>query len=269
MSLSLHDYGVGYDESSFYDALYHYYADVVNDDKEFVDFDFDDYNSRKSLNGKTIYDWLADPHPKRGDISVELTSPQGTTSIMLPYRKYDFINEEGYDSWPFMSVHNWGEDPSGEWTVTVLFKSSSGNVLVEVENLILYGTSTIPTAVAAIPSQCDPTCASGCGGTGSDMCDACIGVRNASTLQCTASCGNNDTEYNGYCVSSYSSGSPSISCYNSIIIPIAVLFGILLLFVGCLVVCISCCCWTRKRTGSYKYSVQADEGLNSYSDGED
>ena len=37
-------------------------------------------------------------HPKRGDISIELTSPQGTVSVLLPKRKYDFINDEGYIS---------------------------------------------------------------------------------------------------------------------------------------------------------------------------
>ena len=35
-------------------------------------------------------------HPKRGDIRVELTSPQGTVSVLLPNRDNDFINDEGY-----------------------------------------------------------------------------------------------------------------------------------------------------------------------------
>ena len=54
----------------------------------------------------------------RGDIQVELVSPNGTKSILLPYRNYDFVNVEGYDSWPFMSVHYWGENPQGTWTIT-------------------------------------------------------------------------------------------------------------------------------------------------------
>ena len=55
-----------------------------------------------------IDDWLKDSHPRRGNIKVELTSPHGTKSVLLPNRDYDFINEEGYDNWPFMSVHYWG-----------------------------------------------------------------------------------------------------------------------------------------------------------------
>ena len=41
-----------------------------------------------------IYDWLEDSHPRRGDIKIELTSPQGTKSILLPYHNnYDMAGE--------------------------------------------------------------------------------------------------------------------------------------------------------------------------------
>ena len=37
---------------------------------------------------------------KRGDISVNLTSPMGTTSTLLFPRGYDIVTLEGYDNWP-------------------------------------------------------------------------------------------------------------------------------------------------------------------------
>ena len=54
-----------------------------------------------------------------------------------------------------MSVHHWGENPSGQWTLTVNFKSSSGYVSMTDLQMTLYGTTQTPQAVANIPSVCD------------------------------------------------------------------------------------------------------------------
>ena len=113
-----------FDYDDFYDAIYDYYNDIDR-----------------------IYDWLQSPHPRRGDIKIELTSPHGTTSVLLPYRNYDFVNEEGYDDWPFMSVHFWGENPVGTWTLKITYKSGSGYVTMSGLSMTLYGTATVPTAV--------------------------------------------------------------------------------------------------------------------------
>ena len=111
-----------------------------------------DYDNIYDYEGD-IYDWLEDSHPRRGDIKIELTSPQGTKSILLPYRNYDFINAEGYDDWPFMSVHFWGENPIGTWTLKITYKSGSGYVSMSGLSMTLYGTATIPTAVSSIPPR--------------------------------------------------------------------------------------------------------------------
>ena len=141
-------------------------------------------------------------YPKRGDISVELTSPQGTVSVLLPYRDYDFINDEGYSSWPFMSVHHWGEDPTGNWTLTVIFNTTSptASVLVTSFNMTLYGTTETPAAVASIASTCHPYCARGCSGPTAADCDVCSDYRLNSTLECVPSCPQGTTEQNNYCL---------------------------------------------------------------------
>ena len=164
---------------------------------DYEDF-FDELNWITSID--QLYDWLEASHPRRGDIKVTLRSPQGTTSTLLPYRNYDFINSEGYSSWPFMSVHHWGENPSGTWTLTVYFKSSSGYVSVSSPRLTLYGTTQTPQAVANIPTACDSACARGCSGRGPDNCDACRYLRVASTLQCVTSCPHGTTLHNNYCL---------------------------------------------------------------------
>ena len=100
----------------------------------------------KGNTDRDVYDWLGDSHPKRGDIKVELVSPSGTKSTLLPYRKYDFINAEGYYNWPFMSLHYWGENPIGTWTINVYFKSSYGYVSVHVNSFELYGQNVASTS---------------------------------------------------------------------------------------------------------------------------
>ena len=171
MSLSIE--GVSYFSTYDYDDIYDYTGD--------------------------LYDWLQDHHPRRGDIKIELTSPHRTKSILLPYRNYDFINEEGYDNWPFMSVHFWGENPVGTWTLKITYKSGSGYVRMSGLSMRLHGTSTIPTAVSSIPTVCHSSCAQSCFGEGSNHCDSCRHYRIASTLECVDQCPSNTHAYKKYC----------------------------------------------------------------------
>eukprot|EP00731_Ephydatia_muelleri_P015758 Em0009g182a len=155
--------------------------------------------------GQVPYDYNSGSHnnpgPKRGDISVTLTSPGGTTSVLLPLRPLDYINTEGYGNpWPFMTVHHWGESPFGMWSLTVAFASSGASVSVSNLNMGVYGTTVIPAAVSRIPASCDPACARGCAAAGARYCDACREFRIPSTLECVSACPNWSTPLDGYCV---------------------------------------------------------------------
>ncbi|KAL2808350.1 peptidase S8/S53 domain-containing protein [Aspergillus granulosus] len=57
-------------------------------------------------------------HTRRGDLSVELRSPEGVVSHLSTARKYDDA-KAGYVDWTFMSVAHWGESGIGTWTVIV------------------------------------------------------------------------------------------------------------------------------------------------------
>jgi len=57
-------------------------------------------------------------HTRRGDLSVELRSPNGIVSHLSVTRKSDEA-PEGYVDWSFMSVAHWGEPAVGNWTVIV------------------------------------------------------------------------------------------------------------------------------------------------------
>ena len=163
-------------------------------------YSLDDY---KILAGskKDIQKWLRDPHPRRGDIQVKITSPQNTTSILLPYRDLDFINDQGYNNWPLTSVHHWGENPIGTWTLTITFRSSSANVDMQDLQMTFYGTTETPASVRNIPEKCDSACARGCSGAGPENCDVCSKYRIPFTLMCVNECPNGTYEYRShYCI---------------------------------------------------------------------
>lgn len=57
-------------------------------------------------------------HTRRGDLSVDLISPDNVVSHIATTRKLD-SHGTGYVDWTFMSVAHWGEKGVGNWTVVV------------------------------------------------------------------------------------------------------------------------------------------------------
>lgn len=56
-------------------------------------------------------------HAQRGELTLTLISPSGTQSDILSERPKD-ESRNGID-FTFMTVHNWGENPTGRWTLVV------------------------------------------------------------------------------------------------------------------------------------------------------
>ena len=133
---------------------------------------------------------------QRGKIKMDLTSPRGTTSTILPHR-FEDTGSEGYNEWPFLSVHFWGEYPTGTWNLTVFNTGEKGTVRVSGLSLILYGTTQPPPS---IKSDCDSSCVNGCWGTDSKSCVQCRNLRNADTLECIDECPEGSENTHGYCV---------------------------------------------------------------------
>ncbi|KAJ7583085.1 peptidase S8/S53 domain-containing protein [Mycena floridula] len=63
-------------------------------------------------------------HGKRGDVEVELLSPNGIRSVLAAKRSADRA-DSGYPGWTFMSVKHWGENPLGDWTIKVSDQQST------------------------------------------------------------------------------------------------------------------------------------------------
>ncbi|XP_071484758.1 neuroendocrine convertase 2-like [Diadema antillarum] len=82
---------------------------------------------------------------RRGDVTLNLTSPMGTRSILLSTRPEDDDDKDGFQHWPFMTTHTWGEDPRGEWILEVAMVPGSPHAATLTEwSLVLHGTQTAP-----------------------------------------------------------------------------------------------------------------------------
>ncbi|XP_034180593.1 furin-like protease 1 isoform X4 [Osmia lignaria lignaria] len=77
---------------------------------------------------------------RRGDLQIQLTSPQGTKSVLLAKRPHD-VSKAGFTQWPFMSVHTWGERPHGTWKLEIHNEGRYQDTLEEFK-LVFYGTET-------------------------------------------------------------------------------------------------------------------------------
>ncbi|XDV50971.1 hypothetical protein PO909_019935 [Leuciscus waleckii] len=82
---------------------------------------------------------------RRGDLNVNMTSPMGTKSILLSRRPRDDDAKVGFDKWPFMTTHTWGEDPRGTWLLEVGFQGETPqNGLLKEWTVMLHGTQSAP-----------------------------------------------------------------------------------------------------------------------------
>lgn len=61
---------------------------------------------------------------RRGEVEFLLTSSQGTQSKLLTKRRHDISPVRSF-SWKFMSLHYWGENPSGTWSLKMSVKDAT------------------------------------------------------------------------------------------------------------------------------------------------
>ncbi|KAF4517599.1 hypothetical protein B566_EDAN008588 [Ephemera danica] len=57
-------------------------------------------------------------HARRRNLEIWIVSPSGTESQVLTQRRQD-NSTEGFENWPFLSVHFWGEQPWGVWRIVI------------------------------------------------------------------------------------------------------------------------------------------------------
>jgi subtilisin-like proprotein convertase family protein/subtilisin family serine protease len=93
-------------------------------------------------------------HPDRGELEIELVSPGGTVSRLAETHTSGFLDfstgqfnttprdeNANYPNWTFSTVHNWGEDSRGLWTLKVADRKKNNFGLLNSATLTLYGTA--------------------------------------------------------------------------------------------------------------------------------
>ncbi|NWR36449.1 PCSK4 convertase, partial [Tachuris rubrigastra] len=101
-------------------------------------------------------------YSRRGDLVVALSSPMGTTSILVTVRPYD-TSQEGYKDWTFMSTHFWDENPKGTWTLHLENRGDARNTVLSLLSpgqltsfiLHLHGTDEDMTSRRSAASATD------------------------------------------------------------------------------------------------------------------
>uniref|UniRef100_A0A8C1W9D5 Proprotein convertase subtilisin/kexin type 5b n=1 Tax=Cyprinus carpio TaxID=7962 RepID=A0A8C1W9D5_CYPCA len=131
-------------------------------------------------------------HPRRGDLSINLTSPSGTKSQLLANRLFDH-SMEGFKNWEFMTTHCWGEKAAGDWILEIYDSPSQlRSQKLKEWSLVLYGTSQHPYSFRSdkprslaepqpddeyseeYVGSCHPECENGCEGPGPQQCITCL-----------------------------------------------------------------------------------------------
>ena len=119
-----------------------------------------------------------------GNLKLVLASPRGTrytdllcilallfydrSSLLLPRPKDKLATS--FEDWPFLSVHYWGEDPTGEWTLEIANAAQAAKApgLLKHWQLVLYGTEKSPVPESK-PSPAVPGTATQPAYTGEDF----------------------------------------------------------------------------------------------------
>lgn len=77
---------------------------------------------------------------KKGDLTITLRSPSGTVSTFCePHSDNDPEDGNEFTNWRFMTVRNWGELSSGNWTLTITNNGTTAGNLTAAE-LVVFGT---------------------------------------------------------------------------------------------------------------------------------
>ncbi|XP_035677397.1 endoprotease bli-like [Branchiostoma floridae] len=95
--------------------------------------------------------------PRRGHLRIAITTPENTTSVIVPGRPTD---EEPDLAWTFMTIHHWGERTEGTWLLHVENTHPHLNNAGVLHDWELKFHGTIDTAVqdGEVDSSIGPVC---------------------------------------------------------------------------------------------------------------
>ena len=107
---------------------------TIPDNSTWSTFDINVTGAPNHLESVDVYVNIS--HSYRGDLYIALESPSGTISYLAEPRADSGSN---YDYWRFGTVHNWGEEGDGTWTLWILDSYSGDQGTLEDWGMELHG----------------------------------------------------------------------------------------------------------------------------------
>lgn len=77
----------------------------------------------QSVIAESVVIYLDLTDPSRGDLRVELTSPDNVTSILAPSRRPETTQLSSKERWKLSTLKSWGTNPIGKWTLNIVDQS--------------------------------------------------------------------------------------------------------------------------------------------------
>ena len=93
-------------------------AAIPNDGTEYVST-LTVSNDYRGFSCESVSILLNLQHYNRGDLELRLVAPTGTESILHPGKRDEGELLQGDERWKLSTLKNWGEDPSGVWTLKI------------------------------------------------------------------------------------------------------------------------------------------------------
>jgi kexin len=93
-------------------------------------------NNFERLEHVNVKVWIQ--HTRRGDVEVEIVSPNGIKSVLASKRRFD-NDDSGFPGWTFMSVKHWSVSGSISSDISDLI------VILGVKTLLVIGLYAFPT----------------------------------------------------------------------------------------------------------------------------
>ena len=103
-------------------------------------------SDREDFVVETVVLYLDVRHGSRGDLLVELRSPSGTVSVLHPSKRPEDTALGEDERWKLMTVRNYFENPSGNWTLTIIDEDPeklTGCINGAYENEVVEDRTTI------------------------------------------------------------------------------------------------------------------------------
>lgn len=92
-------------------------------------------------------------HSSRGDLDIELTSPQGTFSLLAPGLHPE--NTNPVEGWKLMTLRNWGESPLGDWTLSLTDRRPGDlRQCVDTAYSVLFGSDELTCGELRLAEIC-------------------------------------------------------------------------------------------------------------------